>query len=79
MQLTKSLCGCSACLEQSCLLCALVHPKFTCFVSTKIQIMTLTRLPGPWLELLMRILIMDYINILLTPNAFPTTYNLKVC
>jgi len=32
---------------------------------------------GPWLELLMRILIMDYINILLTKNAFPTAYNLK--
>ena len=32
---------------------------------------------GPWLELLMRILIMDYINILLTANAFPTAYTLK--
>jgi len=32
---------------------------------------------GPWLELLMRILIMDYINILLTANAFPTSYNLR--
>jgi len=29
------------------------------------------------LELLMRILIMDYINILLTRNAFPTTFGLK--
>ena len=32
---------------------------------------------GPWLELLMRILIMDYMNILLTANAFPTAYTLK--